>query len=202
MLWYSSQSLVSTSKFLANFMFLWWSSEYTGCKIQALITHHYRYSRTHGITPTVLQTRQETWHYTPTWWYRHGRTPHSQSATDMTGHMASHCHMVLQTWHATRHHSHKLLQTWQDTWHHTITWCYRHGMPQGTSHKLLQTWHDLWHHTVTLLWTHATYSHVTYRIAQNYLLVFQLGKNILNDCFQLPARLGEDEFKLQDLTKI
>ena len=64
--------------------------------------------------------------------YRHGRTygiTLSHGATDMAGHMASHYHMVLQTWHATRHHSHKLLQTW----HHTITWCYRHDMPQGTT---------------------------------------------------------------------
>jgi hypothetical protein len=148
MLWYSSESLVSTSKFLANIMFLWRSSEHTGCKIQALITHHYRY-RTYGTT-----------------------LPHDD--TDMAGHMASHYHMVLQTWHATRHHS----------------------------HELLQTWHAIWHHPVTLLWIHATYSHATYPIAQKYLLVFQLGKNILNDCFQLLARLGEDEFKLQDLTKI
>jgi len=34
---------------------------------------------------------------------------HTQSDTDMAGHMASQYHMVLQTWHATRHHSHKLL---------------------------------------------------------------------------------------------
>jgi hypothetical protein len=125
---------------------------------------------------TPLQIQQDTWHHThsatdkatATWWYRHGRTPHSQSAIDMAG------HMVLQTWHARRHHS----------------------------RKMLQTWHDIWHHTVTLLWRHATYSHATYLIAQKYLLVFQLGKNILNDCFQLPAGLGEDKFKLQDFTKI
>jgi len=138
---------VSTSKCLANFMLLWWSSEYTRCKIQALITHHYRYSRTHGITL-------------------------SHGATDMA------CQKAPQSN------------------------CYRHGMPEGTTVKLLQTWHDIWHHTVTLLWRHATYSHATYLIAQKYLLVFQLGKNILNDCFQLLARLGEDEFKLQDFTKI
>lgn len=31
------------------------------------------------------------------------------------------------------YHTHIALQTWQDTWHHTITWCYRHSMPEGTT---------------------------------------------------------------------
>ena len=70
-----------------------------------------------GTYNTPLQIQKDTWH-------------HTQSATDKAGHIALHSHMMTQTWQDT---TLKVIQTWQDTWHHSITWCYRHGMPQGTT---------------------------------------------------------------------
>jgi hypothetical protein len=43
---------------------------------------------------------------------------------------------------------------------------------------------------------------VAYLNAQEDVPVSELSKNISNGCLQLPTRLGEDEFKLQDFTQI
>jgi hypothetical protein len=43
---------------------------------------------------------------------------------------------------------------------------------------------------------------MAYLTAQKDLLVSELGENIFDGCLQLPTRLGEDEFELQDFTEI
>lgn len=76
-----------------------------------------------GTCNALLQIQQDKWH-------------HTHSATDKAGHMALHCHMMIQKWH--------------DTCHHTITWCYRHGMTYGItlSHYCGDTLRILMQHTL------------------------------------------------------
>ena len=132
MFWYSSESLVSTSKCLANFMLLWWSSEYTRCKIQALITHHYRYSRTHGITLSHGATDMACQKAPQSNCYRHGMT-YGITLSHYCGDML---HILMQ--HTSLHKSISLYFNWVRTSSMTASNCWQGWVKMNSNCKTSQ----------------------------------------------------------------